>query len=280
MPRLARIEHPPRDLPGWAALFRPQALPVLAGTAVRLDDLRDHEDAVDAHLLTETVAADPLLTLRLLAHVGELLKNREATEVETVTAALVMVGIPPFFRQFTDLAVAEDELADLPEALDGFSAVLRRSHRAARFAIGFAVHRMDHDAPLIHEAALLHDFAELLLWLHAPALALRIAALQAADPGLRSAVAQQQVLGIELADLQHTLMQQWRLPGLLVQLTDDHATRSTPQLRNVLLAIRVARHSAAGWDNPALPDDVKDIAELLQLSADATTRLLHEIDED
>jgi HD-like signal output (HDOD) protein len=88
------------------------------------------------------------------------------------------------------------------------------------------------------------------------------------------------VLGIELADLQHALMQQWRLPGLLVQLTDDHALRSTPQLRNVLLAIRVARHSAAGWDNAALPDDVRDVAELLQLSIDATTRLLHEIDAD
>ncbi len=178
------------------------------------------------------------------------------------------------------LAVAEDELADLPAALQGFGAVLRRSHRAARFAIGFAVHRMDHDAPLIHEAALLHDFAELLLWLHAPALALRIAALQAADPTLRTAVAQRQVLGIELAELQHRLMQQWRLPGLLVQLTDDHATRSTPQLRNVLLALRVARHSAQGWDNAALPDDVREVADLLQLSTDAATRLLHEIDED
>ncbi len=280
MPSLARIEHPPRDLRGWTALFRPQALPVLAATAARLEELREHEDAVDAHLLSETVSADPLLTLRLLAHVGHLLRGREATEVETVTAALVMIGIPPFFRQFAELAVAEDELADLPEALEGLRGVLRRSHRAARFAIGFAVHRMDHDASLIHEAALLHDFAELLLWLHAPRLALRIAAMQAADATLRSAVAQQQVLGIELADLQHALMQQWRLPGLLVQLTDDHALRSTPQLRNVLLAIRVARHSAAGWDNAALPDDVRDIAELLQLSIDATTRLLHEIDAD
>jgi HD-like signal output (HDOD) protein len=280
MPSLARIEHPPRDLRGWTALFRPQALPVLADTASRLEELREHEDAVDAHLLSETVSADPLLTLRLLAHVGHLLRGREATEVETVTAALVMIGIPPFFLHFADLAVAEEELADLPEALEGLRGVLRRSHRAARFAIGFAVHRMDHDAPLIHEAALLHDFAELLLWLHAPRLALRIAAMQAADPALRSAVAQQQVLGIELADLQHALMQQWRLPGLLVQLTDDHALRSTPQLRNVLLAIRVARHSAAGWDNAALPDDVRDVAELLQLSIDATTRLLHEIDAD
>jgi HD-like signal output (HDOD) protein len=280
MPAFRRIELPPRDLAGWAALFRPQVLPVLAGTAARLDELRDHEDAVDAHMLTETVAADPLLTLKLLAHVGHLMRHREGTEVETVTAALLMMGIPPFFRAFDHLAVAEEELADLPEALDGFLAVLRRSHRAARFAIGFAVHRMDHDAPLIHEAALLHDFAELLLWLHAPALALRIAAAQAAEPTLRSAAVQQQVLGIELAELQHTLMQQWRLPGLLVQLTDDHATRSTPQLRNVLLAIRVARHSTQGWDNAALPDDVRDIAELLQLSSDATLRLLREIDDD
>lgn len=280
MQPLVRIDQPPRDLPGWAALFRPQALPVLAATAARLEELRQHEDDVDAHLLAEVVAADPLLTLKLLAHVGHLLRNRETSQVETVTAALVMLGIPPFFRQFGELAVAEDALADMPDALEGFRGVLRRSHRAARFAIGFAVHRMDYDAPLIHEAALLHDFAELLLWLHAPAMALRIASLQAADSTLRSATVQREVLGIELVDLQHTLMEQWRLPGLVVQLTDDHATRSTPQMRNVLLAIRVARHSAAGWDNAAIPDDVRDIAELLQLSADATKRLLHEIDSD
>jgi hypothetical protein len=280
MQLLVRIEQPPRGLPGWEALFHPQALPVLAVTAARLEELRENEDAVDAHLLADIVAADPLLTLKLLAHVGHLLRNRETSQVETVTAALVMLGIPPFFRQFGELAVAEDALADMPDALEGFRGVLRRSHRAARFAIGFAVHRMDYDAPLIHEAALLHDFAELLLWLHAPAMALRIASLQAADSTLRSATVQREVLGIELVDLQHTLMEQWRLPGLVVQLTDDHATRSTPQMRNVLLAIRVARHSAAGWDNAAIPDDVRDIAELLQLSADATKRLLHEIDSD
>ncbi|MCE2907846.1 MAG: HDOD domain-containing protein [Betaproteobacteria bacterium] len=280
MQPLVRIDQPPRDLPGWAALFRPQALPVLAATAARLAELREHEDAVDAHLLAEVVAADPLLTLKLLAHVGHLLRNRETSQVETVTAALVMLGIPPFFRQFGEFTVAEDALADLPDALEGFRGVLRRSHRAARFAIGFAVHRMDYDAPLIHEAALLHDFAELLLWLHAPAMALRIASLQAADSTLRSATVQREVLGIELVDLQHTLMERWRLPGLVVQLTDDHAARSTPQMRNVLLAIRVARHSAAGWDNAAIPDDVRDIAELLQLSPDATKRLLHEIGSD
>jgi hypothetical protein len=46
----------------------------------------------------------------------------------------------------------------------------------------------------------------------------------------------------------------------------------------VQLAIRVARHSSQGWDNPALPDDAHDVAVLLNLSHEAAWRLLHDID--
>jgi hypothetical protein len=137
---------------------------------------------------------------------------------------------------------------------------------------------MDHHASLIHEAALLHDFAELLLWLRAPALALEIHRRQQADATLRSAQAQREVLNIELAQLQHGLLLAWRLPSLLVRLTDDHARQVSPQLRNVQLAIRAARHSAAGWDNAALPDDLREIGEFLQLAPEPTLRLLQDID--
>ena len=162
----------------------------------------------------------------------------------------------------------------------GFQRVLARSRRAARFAIGFAVHRMDHDAAVIHEAALLHDFAELLLWLQAPALAQAIEQRKQADPALRSAAVQHELLNIELDALEHALMQAWRLPALLIQITDRQARWQTPQMRNVQLAIRVARHSAQGWDDAALPDDITDIGALLNLSPDATQRLLREIDSD
>jgi HD-like signal output (HDOD) protein len=91
---------------------------------------------------------------------------------------------------------------------------------------------------------------------------------------------QRQVLNVDLAELEHALMQAWGLPQLLVDITNDHARQPTAQMRNVMLAIRVARHSAGGWDNPALPDDVHDIAQLLQMSADAVERLLHDIDDD
>ncbi|MDP3223118.1 MAG: HDOD domain-containing protein, partial [Rubrivivax sp.] len=198
-PPLPFITRAPRDVAGWVSQFELSRLPVLSHTADVLEELRATEDAVDAHSLAEDIVSDPLMTLKLLAHVAHLRRGREGSEVETVTEALVMLGIPPFFNAFGPQQSAQALLADEPDALAGFERVLARSHRAARFAIGFAVHRMDHDAPVIHEAALLHDFAELLLWLHAPALALDIQHRQAADSTLRSVVAQKAVLNIDLA---------------------------------------------------------------------------------
>jgi HD-like signal output (HDOD) protein len=253
---------------------------VLEATSVLLEEMRANEDAVDAHILADAIVNDPLMTLKVLSLVAQLRRGREGSDTETITAALVMLGIPPFFKWFGPQPTVESLLSVNPEALAGFNEVLRRSRRAARFAIGFAVHRMDYDAPVIHEAALLHDFAELLLWLRAPALALEVMRRQQADPSLRSSTVQRELLNIELPELEHALMKSWRLPGLLVDFTDDHSRRLTPQVRNVQLAIRVARHSAQSWDNPALPDDVREIGELLNLALEPTMRLLREIDAD
>lgn len=270
-----RLRDPLPSLSGWTAFFRDAPIPVLASTAASLAELALNEDAVDAHLLADAIGTDPMMTLRLLAHVG--MNSRRETDVETVTGALVLMGVGPFFRQFGELPTIEDTLADEPAALEGARAVLARAHRAARFALGFAAHRMDPDAAVLHEAALLHDFAELLLWCHAPSLALEIARRQKADPSLRSVSAQRAVLGITLAELQQQLMKAWRLPELLIRLDSDrHAEQA--QVRNVLLAVRVARHTAQGWDNAALPDDVADIGALLQLGPVPTLKLLHEID--
>lgn len=270
----------PRDIASWAGRFDPAALPVLQGTAAEIEALRAMEDEVDAHLLAEAIGSDPLMWLKVMAHLARLRRGREGGEPETLTAALVMIGIPPFFSAFGPQPTVEERLASCPDALEGFRRVLARSHRAARFAIGFAVHRMDHDAPVIHDAALLHGFAELLLWLEAPELALAIARRQSADPTLRSAVLQREVLNVDLAELQHCLMRAWRLPALLIGITDDRARRETPQLANVRLAIRVARHSARGWDNAALPDDIADLGALLQMSPSHVERLLRDIDRD
>jgi HD-like signal output (HDOD) protein len=275
-PRLALVGAP-ADIDGWVRQLRAAPIPVLADTAAHIEALRLNEDAMDARTLADVIAGDPLMTLKLFVHAGANRSRHATADVETVTAALVMLGIGPFFRAFGPQPTVEDLLFDDAEALAGLRAVLRRAHRAAQFALGFAVHRQDHDAAVIHEAALLHDFAEMLLWCHAPRLALAMRERQRADPHLRSSVVQRALLNVELFDLQHALMLAWRLPELLVRITDRHQAHH-PSVQSVNLAIRLARHSADGWENAALPDDVRDAAQLLNLATEPTLQLLHDLD--
>jgi len=274
------LTRAPATLAAWVARFEPEALPVLDDTAATIAAMRPFEDDVDAHTLGDAIAHDPLLTLKLLAHVARLRGDRGTGDPETVTEALVLLGITPFFRAFGEPATVQQRLAGWPQARAGFERVLERSRRAARFALGFAVHRTDPDAALVHLATLLHDFAELLLWLEAPALMLRLHERQRAEPGLRSADAQRALLNTTAAELQHALMVAWRLPRLLVQIDDDTAAVETVQMRMVRLAIRVARHSAHGWHDPALPDDLRELGALLQLAEPHVLKLLHEIDAE
>jgi HD-like signal output (HDOD) protein len=277
MPDRLRLAQPLPSLDAWADALARAEIPVLAETAEALEHMRANEDDVDANSLGEMIATDPLMTLKVLARASELKRGRLMADTETVTAALVLMGITPFFRAFGPQPTLEDALAAHEEALLGLSRVMQRAERASRYALGFAAHRADPDAAIIHSAALLHDFAEMLLWVHAPDLALRIAGLQEADRALRSAAAQRQVLGIELADLEQALMQRWRLPELLARITNDKHARD-PQVRCVSLAVRLARHTARGWDDAAVPDDLHDIAALLNLSEAHALKLLHEFD--
>ncbi len=275
-----RLTAPLPSLEAWVDAFGRAEIPVLAETADALEDMRATEDDVDAHSLGEMMATDPLMTLKVLVHASEQRRSRNAglrADAETVTAALVLTGISPFFRSFGPQPTLETVLADHEDALLGLSRVMQRAERSSRFALGFAAHRADPDAAVIHSAALLHDFAEMLLWVHAPDLALQIATLQEADRHLRSAAAQHQVLGIALSDLEQALMRRWHLPELLTRITSEKDARD-PQVRCVQLAVRLARHTARGWDDAGVPDDLHDIAELLNLGEAHTLKLLHDFD--
>ena len=270
------VTRPLHDLDAWTTYLRNADIPVLADTAQALEAMRANEDKTDGNIIGEMISSDPLMTLKVLAYASTHRSRRCVTDIETVTAAIVMMGITPFFAAFGPQSTIEDRLAAEPEALVGLHDALRRAHRGANFALGFAVHRMDPDAPVIHATALLHNFSELLIWCHAPALALQIQTAQSTDPTLRSGAAQLSVLNIELADLQQALMKAWCLPDLMIHIADQrHAGQAN--VKCVTLATQLARHTANGWDNPAIPGDIAQIATLLNLSATAALHLVQDI---
>lgn len=274
---VAYLTEPLPKLADWVQYFMRAEIPVLASTSNAIEELRAIEDDVDPGMLSAVIQKDPMMTLKLLAHVAARRRPGDVTETETITSSLVMTGISPFFRQFGPQPSIEDRLHDQPAALNGLLELLARAHRAAHFAMAFAVHRADTDVEVIYQAALLHDFAEMLMWCHAPTMQLEILAMQKSNPTLRTAALQRFVYNIDLNDLAMELMKLKRLPSLLIRISDGKHPNH-PIVRNVLLACRVARHTMHGWDNPAIPDDVNDISQLLNAAPRVTASFLHKID--
>ena len=114
-------------------------------------------------------------------------------------------------------------------------------------------------------SALLTYVAEMLMWCFNPEPMLEIRQRQAADKTLRSADVQKEVLGFVGMDLQRALTTEWKLPQLLKTLMDPKQA-ANPRVRNVLLAVNLARHSQHGWHDAALPDDYVQIGELLRMT--------------
>lgn len=159
------------------------------------------------------------------------------------------------------------------QALLGLLKVINRARQAAHWARHWAILRRDVDVEEITLAAFLHDLAELLMWLFAPTLALKISAAQRARPHERSAIIQAEIYGVPLYQLKLALAEAWHLPALLIQLM-DHRHTENPRVRNVKLAVDLARHSAKGWSDAALPDDFAAIRGLLNINQETLVRHL------
>lgn len=261
------MENMQRSIESWAEFFSAKEIPVLRQTSRSMAQARSDIERINGRQAALIVLHDPLMALRVLAAIRPRHGQRLQKQITTIEQAVMMQGIEPFFRCFEQLAVVEDELRPHPQALLGLLCVIRRAQRAAKYASDWAMWRYDLGIEEITLAALLHDLAEILIWCYAPQQAQQILALQKADPTLRSALAQQTVLGFRFSELQLALCTVWQLPKIHIEMLDP-AQVEQPRVKTVQLAADLARHSANGWGNAALPDDYSAIEALLHIDRD------------
>ena len=268
------LTAPLPDLENWVLYFSNNELPILRQTERKLAAARLNIDRIGGRELSEIILQDPLMTIRVLSYIQPFRGKHLRTDITTIANAIMMLGIEPFFAKFDAPLTIESMLIGESQALLGVLQVIRRSQRASRYAFEWAFERHDMNVEEVALAALLHDLAEILLWCFAPRLALEIRNRQQTDPNLRSTIAQEDVLGIRLADLQLALCEAWHLPELLKTLMDD-AQSEHPRVRNVVLAVNLARHSAENWENPGLPEDFRGIEKLLHIDRDVLLQRLN-----
>jgi len=263
------IDMPLPDLDAWVGYFGQANIPVLRHTMAQLDELRDNAERSNARVISSVILHDPMLTLRVLSYIEVKRGKSHQTDITTIERALMMIGMGPFFNDFKDIPVVENQLKPHPRALLGLLKVINRTRRAVGWARDWALCRHDLDIDEITVATLLYDFPEILMWCFAPQLAQQVMEHQKADRTLRSVAIQEAVYNVPLYQIKAALAEAWHLPQLLKTLMDpEHAEH--PRVRNVKLAVDLARHSANGWGDAALPDDYKAIGELLHLN-EATT---------
>ncbi|MDR2032552.1 MAG: HDOD domain-containing protein [Azoarcus sp.] len=268
---MAMLTHALPSVEAYADFFMRQPLPILRRTTGEFARMRKDIDNVTRKDLAAIVLGDPLMTMRLLSHIETHRKSAQNHDIVTIPGALIMMGIEPFFAAFGKLPTAEDTLATHPQALLGLLKVIGRACKAARYAHDWAVVQHDLDVSEITIAALLHEAAEMVCWLNAPALTLRVYEMQRADRALRSATAQRMVFGVTARDLQLALIHAWCLPDILVKMLEE-SQADNPRVRTIALAADFARHVSLGWNNAALPDDIACLCALLRIPPEAVLR--------
>lgn len=262
-----------RSVKDWVAFFKAADIPVLRQTAREIAQLQAREDETGARDITRVVINDPLMMFKVLAYANNHRSRHQLQDLVQVEQAIIMMGTGTFFAQIPTVPHVEDVLHEHMSALIDLLKLMIRAHRSGYFAAEFASHLMDLHAEEVRVAASLHDFAEMLMWCFNPDAMGEISQRQSADKTLRSRVVQQDVLGFRLLELQAELVQVFNLPPLLSDLMDE-ARADLPRVRNVQLAVNLARHSADGWENAALPDDYKDIAELLHVDVERVKHIV------
>lgn len=258
------MEREINGLEQWVSYLSRAELPVLKHTAHDLAALRQDQNKLSARGVAQVIAVDPMMTVKVLRYL-QLHKHRsQKSEVVQVEQALMMMGVEAFFTKIPPQPLVQEVMQGHTDALIQLLHVIHRAHRASEYAYDWAVRLTDLHFEEIRIAALLHDLAEMLMWCFAPKEMLEIRAMQQQDKTLRTRAVQEQIFGFNLLDMQKQLVKSWQLPELLLNLMDDEFTNHQ-RVRNVVLAVNLARHSANGWDDAALPDDYKDIAELLRM---------------
>ncbi len=257
-----------RSLTDWMNFLSKVDIPVLKQTIRNISDLHQDGQHVNAKNIAHIIKNDPLMTVKLLRYLQQHKHRSQEHEIMEVDQVIMMIGMEVTLEEIVAKPLVEEVLDR--ENMSALVQLLKVSHRAnlaSAYAFDWAVRLHDLHFEEVRIAALLHDITEILMWCFAPKEMLAIKAIQKQDKSIRSTVAQEKILGFTIHQLQLDLAIKWKLPELLITLMDDDCANQQ-RVRNVILAVNLARHSANGWDDAALPDDYDEIGRLLHLNSD------------
>lgn len=262
-----------KSLTEWVEGTTLEALPVLHRTVSAISYMARNTENLSATDISEIVLHDPLMTLKVIGLVNAKSRGRFGAGIASAQGAVIMLGVPPFFRHFAALSAIEDTMQGREKERDGLLNCLSRVHHAAWQARDLATLRADVKAEEVYIGALLHDMGEMVMWCVAPELMLQILKAVRRDKISRVA-AENNILGFSLWEFQLALAEAWKLPELLLTFMDNKNT-TNPRALMAIICSALARHAVTGWHSPRLLADYEVIAGQFNFSVDEVIAVVH-----
>ncbi len=219
----------------------------------------------------DIILKDPGLALHTLNQLQAGSSKPLRTEISSMAQAAMMLGLDRAKRLTMGHPQLERSLSGFAKV--GYIRTACRAFHAAFQAWDWAHIKNDHAPDEILLATLLHDVAEMALWVAAPDQMHQFRKLMLKD-GLPTDEAQYIAFGESLEHFSREIANRWHLPGLVNEaLRPENA--NLPRVRCVMLAVQLARSTERGWYWEKTERVLPEIAEYLGAPVDEVIPHIH-----
>ncbi len=247
-----------------------QPLPVFGHSVRAFDQLSKGGGSVFERA-GDIILKDPGLALHTLQQLHAGSDHSPRAEVSSMAQAAMLLGIERVEQ--LPRACPELERSLTGRARIGFTRAACRAFHAAFQAWDWAHIVNDHAPEEILLATLLHDVAEMALWIAAPDKMHEMRKLIFKDH-LHTDEAQYLALGESLEHFSRGIATRWQLPSLVHDaLRPENA--HNPRVRGVMLAVQLGRAAERGWHTEKMQRTLALIAEHLDKPEDEVIAHVH-----
>ncbi|HEX23020.1 MAG TPA: HDOD domain-containing protein, partial [Chromatiales bacterium] len=210
-------------------------LPVFAHSVRSFRQLRSEKTAPWKHY-GDIILKDPGLALQTLKQLQQASGKPREQEIAGMEQAAMLLGMECVQRLPTECPQIDEALQG--QAREGYQRAVARAFHAAYQAWDWAHIKRDHAPDEVLLSALMHDSAELALWVNAPERIHQLRRLTLRDK-VPAAEAQYISLGDSLEHFGRRLAEKWNLPQLVHEALRPEYSNE-PRVRGVVLAVQLA----------------------------------------
>ncbi|MCL6414574.1 HDOD domain-containing protein [Aestuariirhabdus sp. Z084] len=254
----------------WLQRFEELKMPAISSVLHEFEQLTDHKDLATIQQMADVIMKDASLTASLLKAANTVYYNPSRTPINTVSRAIVLLGLKAVKMLCVSVMVIEQLMGDDPS--DRLYYCLALSFHAAVQAKNIASEVEPNRQEEVFIAALLYNLGELCFWALKDRVGVHLYSQLIHETSGNDDVVVER-LGVSFIELSQGLAKQWGLSELLTQ-SFAPAARVGGLGRCVVLGNQLSRSALDGWDSAGVQSLVKDITRYTGAEKEAVEELL------